>query len=466
MDQCRASNKNAYVWGYLSNLVERGVFKEIHLSFLPVGHTHFGPDRIASRISIGVRYRTVLSLAEFHDLIRRSHTPAPLVEHISSVADWRVLMNPTLNTQWTGARVAPQSGLCTIRPCTVIALAPYVADTASLHWRFSTDGNGLAVCQDKQISAVEHWSDVSYPFRVKFRETPDKRSGLTKTTLSSCLVVAPSSPIPDTRHNELTSYLKECSPRLPEDVRADLATWVTELATHRPGGDLLPWVDGGLFACELQAQPDSESDSEEVANMDGDELFRHNNRDRVGMYVRDQSAVMEGLQRQNEMRGQSLATAVHVGDFISYKPFYNVTVAVDQRKAFYVAKVLFFYFLFFHVHFINNILLQSISITIKVIALKPDDAAVQVKTYYTKSKPTVLLEVGKNVTYKIYNGPASVQDVLVADIFTVFGKLTSKGTLKAQLKRDIMRAITTKEKAAEDAAAVADQSFYCANGER
>ena len=39
-DNCWRENKNRFVMGYLSWLIKRGIFREIYLSFLPVGHTH------------------------------------------------------------------------------------------------------------------------------------------------------------------------------------------------------------------------------------------------------------------------------------------------------------------------------------------------------------------------------------------------------------------------------------------
>ena len=65
VDNCRGANKNTYLFGYLAWLVERGVFDVIYISFLPVGHTHNGPDRIASRISNAVRRRTSILRSGF-----------------------------------------------------------------------------------------------------------------------------------------------------------------------------------------------------------------------------------------------------------------------------------------------------------------------------------------------------------------------------------------------------------------
>src|SRR4051812_21052559 len=40
LDNTARENRNRFVFAYLNMLIRRGVFKEIHVSFLPVGHTH------------------------------------------------------------------------------------------------------------------------------------------------------------------------------------------------------------------------------------------------------------------------------------------------------------------------------------------------------------------------------------------------------------------------------------------
>ena len=41
-DNCWKENKNKYVLGLCELLVRKKIFKEVHLSFLFVGHTHEG----------------------------------------------------------------------------------------------------------------------------------------------------------------------------------------------------------------------------------------------------------------------------------------------------------------------------------------------------------------------------------------------------------------------------------------
>ena len=106
-----------------------------------------------------------------------------------------------------------------------------------------------------------------------------------------------------------------------------------------------------------------------------------------------------------------------LNDYISYRPLYNDDVPMDKRKAFYVARV---------------------------IALQPNSESVQVQTYFTNAKPENLLLTGKRIKYRIYTGrAASVQDVKVADVFTVV-KLTASGTLTSASKGDVTSMLSRK----------------------
>ena len=75
LDNCAGSkNNNTYLFACLAWLIERNVFSVIYVSFLPVGHTHYGPDRIASRISNAVRRLDIKTMKRFLELIAGQHT--------------------------------------------------------------------------------------------------------------------------------------------------------------------------------------------------------------------------------------------------------------------------------------------------------------------------------------------------------------------------------------------------------
>ena len=72
MDNCVRENKNKFVIGYLSWLVQRGVFQEIQLSFLPVGHTHEDIDQMFSRIAVRLRQRNAVDQVELFSIVTES----------------------------------------------------------------------------------------------------------------------------------------------------------------------------------------------------------------------------------------------------------------------------------------------------------------------------------------------------------------------------------------------------------
>ena len=99
MDNCVRENKNKYVLGYLSWLVERGVFEEIELSFLPVGHTHEDIDQLFSRLAIALRGRNAVDRTELYTVIRDAYVKwdqPPCCVHLESVANMSAFLEPYL----------------------------------------------------------------------------------------------------------------------------------------------------------------------------------------------------------------------------------------------------------------------------------------------------------------------------------------------------------------------------------
>jgi hypothetical protein len=86
-DNCWRENKNHCVLAYLGSLVERGVFKKIELSFFYVGHTHFGPDQVASRISCACKHTDIYTRAQNLSVVEKSYTPNLKTYHLDVVAD-------------------------------------------------------------------------------------------------------------------------------------------------------------------------------------------------------------------------------------------------------------------------------------------------------------------------------------------------------------------------------------------
>ena len=161
LDNCIRENKNTPVMSYLAWLLERNVFKVIYLSFLPVGHTHFENDQVASRVGVCVRHNDIRSVERLIELLKQCYTPAPRVEWVDDVMDWRGLINPT------GNRDFPKETSRVIR-CRGIATkidqpgCEHMGGTSPLHWWLRKDINGKVMVQTKFTCDDSQWSVPQY----------------------------------------------------------------------------------------------------------------------------------------------------------------------------------------------------------------------------------------------------------------------------------------------------------------
>ena len=89
LDNSGKDNKNKHVLGFCGELVAKGVFETIQVSFLMVGHTHEDIDALFSQLSRALRQQEVSS---FHQLMSmfwgcECHHPVPYL--IQEVADYK-----------------------------------------------------------------------------------------------------------------------------------------------------------------------------------------------------------------------------------------------------------------------------------------------------------------------------------------------------------------------------------------
>ena len=104
MDNCWRENKNSALANWCALLCERGLFKGgVFLSFLPKGHTHNECDQIASRLSVAVRRKTILTRAELYVMMKKCFKNVRC-EAIDFVADSKKFLNPQENDRWTGSK--------------------------------------------------------------------------------------------------------------------------------------------------------------------------------------------------------------------------------------------------------------------------------------------------------------------------------------------------------------------------
>ena len=227
MDNCWRENKNTPVLAYLKWLVERGVFKRIEMSFLPVGHTHNECDQVASRYSIACRHTDILCHSDLMEVLRHSFYPEPVIEHIDVVADWIGYINPERSDHWgPSARVHRAEG------CSV-----------PLHFLIKKEPQGRVCIRTKETHREPNWSDPRCLWR---------RAGATASGFS--LSDIPLSPVVEFTEEVLEKIekaLESCYERMHHrpDAIAECRRHFETLKS--PVARPLHWEHGGMFLSEI-----------------------------------------------------------------------------------------------------------------------------------------------------------------------------------------------------------------------
>ena len=122
LDNCGRENKNRYLLAFLSALVELGVFREIVVYFLLVGHTGNAVDRQFSVIAQELKKSEVKTLEELISIIAKSIKPAPKVESLKFTWDWKTyieahLASPKLNNHsfYNAFRITKEGSIAKLR---------------------------------------------------------------------------------------------------------------------------------------------------------------------------------------------------------------------------------------------------------------------------------------------------------------------------------------------------------------
>ena len=100
LDNTTRQNKGQFLMGFLSLLVENGVFERIYVCFLPVGHTHEDIDQMFSRFAIALRGRNMRSRQEMAEVMRGAYQDRdgyfPTVVHWDRIANISLWLTPFL----------------------------------------------------------------------------------------------------------------------------------------------------------------------------------------------------------------------------------------------------------------------------------------------------------------------------------------------------------------------------------
>jgi hypothetical protein len=75
LDNCGKDNKNQIAFAFLGYLVYVGVFKEVYMHFLPVGHTHIDIDQRFSNVSQKISAKSCLSLEGLIEVCKELFQP-------------------------------------------------------------------------------------------------------------------------------------------------------------------------------------------------------------------------------------------------------------------------------------------------------------------------------------------------------------------------------------------------------
>lgn len=91
LDNTCKQNKSRFLMAYLGELVRSGVFVEVYVSFLPVGHTHEDIDQMFSRFAMAIRVHDTVTMEEMAQVFREAYVTTenmrPNVTIVRSVAN-------------------------------------------------------------------------------------------------------------------------------------------------------------------------------------------------------------------------------------------------------------------------------------------------------------------------------------------------------------------------------------------
>lgn len=336
LDNCFRENKNTFTFAFLVWIIERGVFKEIFVSFLPVGHTHFDPDQFASRISVAVNHVDVTTIQQYVKILRKCYTDKASDEQIQvtvieDVLDHRALFNPTLESTFpkASARCDMLRGVGT-KSFPNATSSWFMGQTTPLHWWLRLDLEHHVIIQSRHTVDVSQWSNVQYIWNTQ-APRPDGRVVVGKTSglLPTDLQVAPSRGLTATRRVELAKSIEKIRPRMKKaDEWQELVNLLKRVGDQRkrrtcPDAALFQF-SGDMFT--LHTEPD---DAEEAAP--------------VVVEVR-QTSMWPNLSTQNAARSlrQVLGFSANnlvVGQYVAYMGRYTDDIDEDLKQECWVGEI-------------------------------------------------------------------------------------------------------------------------------
>jgi hypothetical protein len=87
LDNTSLENKNQIVFGYLSMLVKLGIFQNVKVVFLLVGHTHDHIDQMLSHFSVTLKMKNVGILPSLIETIKKTYYLEPIFHTLEETVD-------------------------------------------------------------------------------------------------------------------------------------------------------------------------------------------------------------------------------------------------------------------------------------------------------------------------------------------------------------------------------------------
>jgi hypothetical protein len=321
-DNCFRENKNTYLMNYCCWLVERDVFKQVFVSFLPTGHTHFDPDQVASRISEAVSARDVTSLDDYMDVVTTCYHPNIEVSAVEDVIDIKALLNPANADNFPTATARCHRtlgiGVKSVQPMREW----FMAATSPLHWRMRRDIDRKVFVQAKFTVDDIAWGEAHYPWTNAPR--PGKRvfEADTSGLIVEDLTYAPNKPLIATRAAELEVSLKDVKHRLSTDDWTKLQAALTRVTT--PRHTTAVGVLGELKGMDMTEEEDFK-DEDAVLTIRPHNLFA--------------SAAHASHARELRKTQGHASKPLVVGNFVAYVVDYEDGMAAEKCQDFFLGKI-------------------------------------------------------------------------------------------------------------------------------
>lgn len=91
VDNCTRENKNRFLFAYLECFIAWGVFAEVYVSFLPIGHTHADIDQTFSCTARHLRNTEAVTIRELIEELGNSYHPLPVVSRMLHIINFSEL---------------------------------------------------------------------------------------------------------------------------------------------------------------------------------------------------------------------------------------------------------------------------------------------------------------------------------------------------------------------------------------